>query len=168
MSSLYECAADCCRVQAMRGLCGGSIIQISLFLVKFEMECPPSKISNFSPHNIFGRTLFFPRIHPPPSCDRSRASRVFKTLIVMPTRANTALTRSAVILSERSFVSLETNGEHSLESVLRQPATRRRFIGGGRSSRQGGGSVDDEDDGGGSNGVGEGRKIGSVTVEEER
>lgn len=166
MSSLYECAADCCRVQAMRGLCGGSIIQISLFLVKFEMECPPLKFL-ISPRTIF-LALFFPRIHPPPSCDRSRASRVFKTLIFMPTRANTALTRSAVILSERSFVSLETNGEHSLESVLRQPATRRRFIGGGRSSRQGGGSVDDEDDGGGSNGVGEGRKIGSVTVEEER
>ena len=124
---------------------------------------PPPKISNFSPHNIFG--TFLPA-HPSPTAARAR--RVFKTLIFMPTRANTALTRSAVILSERSFVSLETNGEHSLESVLRQPATRRRFIGGGRTSRQGGGSVDDEDDGGGSNGVGEGRKIGSVTVEEER
>ena len=80
MSSLYECAEDCCRVQAMRGLCGGSIMYtLSLFLVKFEIE--PPKIS-------------FPRI-PPLSCDRSRASRVLK-LIFMPTRATTALTRSAV------------------------------------------------------------------------
>ncbi len=73
-----------------------------------------------------------------------------------------------MILSERPFVSLETNGEHSLESFLRQPAAQRNFLGGGRSSRQGGGSVDDKADGGGSDGVGVGRKTGSVTVEEER
>jgi len=74
MSSLYECAADCCRVQAMRGLCGGSIIQISLFLVKFEMECPPLKFL-ISPPQYFWRALTFLPAHPPPSCG-SRASRV--------------------------------------------------------------------------------------------
>ncbi len=127
---------------------------------------PPPKISNFPP-TIFLASTYFSSRASPTELRLARKPR-FKLSFLCRPEQTTALTRSAVILSERSFVSLETNGEHSLESVLRQPATRRRFIGGGRSSRQGGGSVDDEDDGGGSNGVGEGRKIGSVTVEEER
>ncbi len=107
---------------------------------------------------------FLPAHPPHETLARGAPHGVFKLLIFCrrDQRNHRRSTWSAVL-----FVSLEINGEHSLESFLRQPAARRRFIGGGRSSRQGGGSVDDEADGGGSDGVGEGRKIGSVAVEEE-
>ena len=79
MSSLYECAADCCRVQAMRGLCGGSIIQISLFLVKFEMECPPLKFL-ISPHTIFLVAHFSSRASIPHRVATARAQAAFSKL----------------------------------------------------------------------------------------